>query len=201
MQATRYTQRHDYSLEQASILRPGFRLSRAPLDTEGRNGMDTWWIDEPHLLGSRNPTSTDLARLRSDGFGVLVSLLCEEEQTPWYDIAYATALGYVRYNIPVKDFCPPTVEQLEQFVELVNGSPPGTKTIVHCEGGIGRTGTFAAAYWVTKGMTVADAIMYVRKARHGAVETPEQEGILMKFASRIRIRSLDAQQEDRGCTL
>jgi hypothetical protein len=108
--------------------------------------MDTWWIDKPHLLGSRNPASTDLEQLRGDGFGVLVSLLCEEEQAPRYDIAYATALGYVRHNITVKDFCPPTVKQLEQFVKLVDGLSPGTKTIVHCEGGTGRTGTFAAAY-------------------------------------------------------
>ena len=148
--------------------------------------MDTWWIDKPHLLGSRNPTNADLERWRRDDFGVLVSLLCEEEQAPRYDIARATALGYVRYNIAVKDFCPPTVEQLEQFVKLVDGSPPATKTIVHCESGTGRTGTFAAAYWVTKGMTVADAIIYVRKARPKAVETPEQERVLTRFASRIR---------------
>jgi hypothetical protein len=163
--------------------------------------MDTWWIDKPHLLGSRNPASTDLKRLRGDGFGVLISLLCEEEQAPSYDIAYATALGYVRHNIAVKDFCPPTVEQLEQFVKLVDGLSPGTKTIVHCEGGTGRTGTFAAAYWVTKGRTVADALMYVRKVRRHAVEAPEQEEMLTEFASRIRSRSLDARQEDRGRTL
>jgi atypical dual specificity phosphatase len=163
--------------------------------------MDTWWIDKPHLLGSRNPASTDLEQWRGEGFGVLVSLLCEEEQAPCYDIAYATALGYVRHNITVKDLCPPTVEQLEQFVYLVDGLFPRTKTIVHCEGGTGRTGTFAGAYWVTKGMTVADALMYVRKVRPHAVETPEQEEVLTEFARRRQARSLDAQQEDRGPTL
>jgi atypical dual specificity phosphatase len=140
--------------------------------------MDTWWIDEPQLLGSRNPSDSDLERLRRDGFGVLVSLLCEKERAPRYDIARAAALGYVRYNIPVQDFNPPTLDQLEQFVKLVDGLPPGTKMIVHCEGGIGRTGTFAAAYWVAKGMTAAEAIMHVRRARRGAVETQGQEAVL-----------------------
>jgi hypothetical protein len=44
--------------------------------------MDTWWIDNPHLLGSRNPTLADLEQLRRDGFEVLISLLKEDEQSP-----------------------------------------------------------------------------------------------------------------------
>ena len=150
--------------------------------------MDTWWIDELHLLGSRNPSDSDLQRLRRDGFGVLVSLLDDKERAPKYDIARATALGYVRHNISVRDFSPPTLDQLEHFVKLVKGLPSGTKMIVHCEGGTGRTGTFAAAYWITKGMTAAEAITYVRKARWCAVETPEQETVLAEFASRIQPR-------------
>ena len=146
--------------------------------------MDTWWIDEPHLLGSRNPTGEDLERLRRDGFVVLVSLLREDQQAPRYDIKRAMALGFVRHNIPVEDFCPPTVDQLEEFVKLVRGLPPGAKAIAHCEGGTGRTGTFAAAYWLAKGMTVSDAIARVRKSRRHAVETPEQEVALKEFARR-----------------
>lgn len=146
--------------------------------------MDTWWIDNPRLLGSRNPGHADLEQLRRDGFEVLISLLREEEQPPLYDAGRAASLGFARHNIPVKDFCPPTVNQLEQFVSLVANLPPGTKTVVHCEGGTGRTGTFAAAYWVTKGLTVPDAIARVRKARPHAVETAEQEAALRDFASR-----------------
>ena len=51
------------------------------------------------------------------------------------------------------------------------------------------TGTFAAVYWITKGMTAAEAIMHVRKARRHAVETPEQEAVLVEFASRMQRRS------------
>lgn len=146
--------------------------------------MDIWWIDKTHLVGSRNPSRGDLEKLRDAGFAVLVSLLREDCQAPRYDVAWATAHGFVRYNIPVKDLHPPTVDQLEQFVSLVRGLPPGAKAIVHCEGGTGRTGTFAAAYWMAKGMTVANALAYVRKARRHAVETPEQEAALKTFASR-----------------
>ena len=73
--------------------------------------MDTWWIDEPYLLGSRNPSDTDLERLKVDGFTVIVSLLRENEQAPRYDIARARGLGYVRHNIPVQDFSAPTLDR------------------------------------------------------------------------------------------
>ncbi|WP_171061371.1 MULTISPECIES: dual specificity protein phosphatase family protein [unclassified Pseudomonas] len=154
------------------------------LMTEKSDAMDTWWIDYPHLIGSRNPTLADLEQLRKDRFSVLVCLLKEEEQAPQYDITSATALGFEWHNIPVKDFCPPTIEQLEQFVEFIDSLPSGTKTVLHCEGGIGRTGTFAAAYWITKGLTAPDAIVRIREARPHAVETREQEAILSDFADR-----------------
>jgi protein-tyrosine phosphatase len=132
-------------------------------------------------MGSRNPTVADLEQLRADGFSVLISLLREDDQAPRYDVARATALGFVRHNIPVKDFHPPTVDQLRRFVTLIRELPQGAKTVVHCEGGTGRTGTFAAAYWVAKGMTAADAVAHVRKARRHAVETAAQEGALKSF--------------------
>ena len=148
--------------------------------------MDTWWIDKPFLLGSRNPTDADLEHLRQGGFAVLVSLLTEDEQPPGYDVGGAADLGFTRHNIPVKDYHAPTLHQLEQFVGLIETLPPGAKTVVHCEGGTGRTGTFAAAYWVAKGVRVSEAIARVRKARPHAVETPEQEAVLGEFASRYR---------------
>lgn len=146
--------------------------------------MDTWWIDEPRLLGSRNPTDSDLERLCAEGFKVLVSLLREEEQPPRYDVRRAERLGFVKHNIRVKDFQAPTVDQLDQFVRLTDDLAPGARMILHCEGGTGRTGTFAAAYWVAKGLTVSEAIGRVRKGRPHAVETPQQEAALRGFASK-----------------
>lgn len=144
--------------------------------------MDTWWIDKPHLLGSRNPTDDDLEQLRRDGFSVLLSLLCEEEQLPKYDLARAESSGLKRISIPVKDFCPPTVAQLGEFVDIVERLPAGAKVIVHCQGGSGRTGTFAAAHWIARGMTASEAIAHVRQVRPHAIETPPQEAVLEEFA-------------------
>ncbi len=145
--------------------------------------MDTWWIDEPRLLGSANPSDADLERLWREGFGVLVSLLAEDTETPGYDVGRATALGFTRFNIPVKDFQPPAPGQLERFLSLIADLPVGARIIVHCQGGSGRTGTFAAAHWVAKGLTPADAMARVRKAWPHAIETQEQEAALTNFAA------------------
>ncbi len=144
--------------------------------------MDTWWIDEPNILGSVNPTNADLEQLRGQGFNVLVSLLREDEQAPKYDLSLAQEMGFVRYSFPVKDLHPPTVNQLLEFVGLIAGLAQGSKVVIHCQAGIGRTGTFAAAYWIFKGMAVADAISLVRKARWHAIETSAQERVLAEFA-------------------
>jgi protein-tyrosine phosphatase len=85
-------------------------------------------------------------------------------------------------SIPVRDFCPPTIAQLGEFVDTVERLPAGTKVVVHCQGGSGRTGTFAAAHWIAKGMTASAAIAHIRQARPHAIETPEQEAVLEEFA-------------------
>jgi len=144
--------------------------------------MDRWWIDEPRLLGCGNPKTPELEALGLEGFTVIVSLLQEEEQPPGYGLARAQDLGFARHNIAVKDFSPPTASQLAQFVELIERLPKGAKVVVHCQGGSGRTGTFAAAYWITKGMVVSSAISHVREARQHAIETAEQEAVLADFA-------------------
>ena len=147
-----------------------------------RRAMDTWWIAQPYLVGGSNPTATELEALRLEGCRVLVSFLKEDEQAPRYDVARVEAMGFVRHNIPVKDFHLSTVDRMKQFIRLIDKLPAGVKAIVHCEGGTGRTRTFAAAYWIAKGMAAGDAIAHVRKARPRAVETPEQQAALEQFA-------------------
>jgi atypical dual specificity phosphatase len=156
--------------------------------------MATWWIDEPFLVGSSNPTDEELAHLRADGFALLVCLLDPTEQRPRYDIDAARQAGWSCHTIPIKDFRAPSIEQLDEFVRFVDGAGGQTKILVHCEGGFGRTGTMAAAYWIARGLTVAEAIARIRTARRGAVETEDQKRVLHRFAERLD----RAPHRDRG---
>jgi atypical dual specificity phosphatase len=147
--------------------------------------MSQWWIEEPILLGSSNPTERELEDLYEAGFRTVISLLKEDEQRPYYDIRRTEEIGFNRYSIPIRDFTAPTLSDFKKFLDIVSDSLKQGKVLVHCEGGIGRTGTMAAAYWIKKGLSASKAIEKVRKSRPGAMEIPEQEESLFKLEAPI----------------
>jgi len=156
--------------------------------------IDSWWIDEPKILGSNNPTTAELEQLRSQGFSVIVSLLLPGEHEPAYDLEQARKSGFACQSIPVKDVTAPSLEQLKEFLEIVGSLGADDKLLVHCQAGIGRTGTFAAAYWISRGLSVREAVAKIRKLRWGAIETSLQEAVLGEFAARLEQQSKPSKQ-------
>lgn len=51
----------------------------------------------------------------------------------------------------------------------------GKRILIHCRGGLGRTGMIAARLLVELGMPAKEAMGQVRRARPGAIQTPAQE--------------------------
>ena len=56
----------------------------------------------------------------------------------------------------------------------------GRNVLVHCRGGLGRSGTIAARLLIERGMEPDKAISLVRKHRPGAIETSKQEDYVRK---------------------
>ena len=130
----------------------------------------------------------DLVRLRSTyGAKVLVTLLEEFEMSM---LAIPELLKTVRKLrlrsmwFPIPDVSVPS--DMDATVALVDGivdrMARGETVVVHCRGGLGRSGTIAACCLVARGRGPRDAIRMVRRARPGAVEVASQVDFVARFA-------------------
>ncbi len=168
--------------------------------------MIRWWIDEPLLLGHRNPSTNELKQLYLEGFRTVISLLEERQQLPNYSLKEVQKVGFTRRSIPVMDFDAPSPEQLEDFIGIVHEAFASGKVVVHCQGGSGRTGTFAAAYWVNKGLSADAAFEKVVQAKKKAgypaqaVEDSKQEASVRKFADRRKKKMLTTSNANTTTT-
>lgn len=59
----------------------------------------------------------------------------------------------------------------------------GERIVLHCHAGLGRSGAVAARLLTERGLTAAAAIRAVRRARPGAIQTPEQERWVLRTAA------------------
>jgi protein-tyrosine phosphatase len=72
--------------------------------------------------------------------------------------------------------------------EILDG---GHNVMVHCRGGLGRTGTIAAQLLVEYGSSREGAISQVRRSRKGAIETRAQENYIreLTFSEELTVQS------------
>lgn len=57
----------------------------------------------------------------------------------------------------------------------------GKNILIHCRGGLGRTGTIAALILLEFGLSASDAIQSVRSVRTGAIETLRQKIYIQRY--------------------
>lgn len=91
------------------------------------------------------------------------------------ELEHKLKIGTTKITVP--DMTAPTINQLTLFVsDVVNNLKKGKKILLHCRGGLGRTGTYLAAIYLTqKECTVEEAIEYIRTTYHKeAIETDMQ---------------------------
>jgi atypical dual specificity phosphatase len=139
------------------------------------------WVDRPLLAAMARPDAAEeLAWLRQQGIQVLLSLTEDRLRRDWVNNA-----GLMVFHVPVEDMEAPTQDQLDQCVSAITKAHQAQMAVaVHCGAGLGRTGVVLACYFVTKGMTAANAIGKVRRLRPGSIETDDQAAAIHTFARR-----------------
>jgi atypical dual specificity phosphatase len=133
------------------------------------------------LPGRDRPLEQDAAYLEQEGIQVLISLT---EESPDAEVLASYAID--QEHIPVQDYTPPTLQQMIEFVAVVEDSvAAGNPVGVHCTAGLGRSGTMAAAYLVAEGASADEAIATVRQLRPGSIETSAQEDAVRLFEKNL----------------
>jgi atypical dual specificity phosphatase len=157
-----------------------------------------WWLIPGVLAGMRipyldprrferhspvlNSCDDDLPMLYAAGVRAVVSLL----DTPG-DVHVYARTGFTFRCIPIHTGEAPSRAQAMHFVHFVNEQrAQGKPVAVHCQGGLGRTGTMMAVYLISEGDDTQTAIQRVRAAEPEAVETGRQVEFLDEFAQFCR---------------
>lgn len=160
-------------------------------DTRGQIGMTFCPGKKDHGysgIAYDRDLNVDLDVIAGWGAEAVVTLLEEFEM----ELLWITALpdhlqkrGIEWHHLPIRDVDIPDSlfedKWLDSGQRLKSILSRGGKILLHCRGGIGRTGTIAAKLLVESGFEPTAAIARVRKARPGTIETAAQEQYVMKL--------------------
>jgi protein-tyrosine phosphatase len=129
----------------------------------------------------------DLSVIRKWGASTVVTLI----ETHEFELLKVGRLGELvekhgmRWiHLPIRDVDVPD-ERFEKGwaeagPEIHQRIRAGEKILIHCRGGLGRTGLVAGLILVERGCVPRDAIQKVREARRGAIETTAQEQYVLR---------------------
>jgi atypical dual specificity phosphatase len=139
------------------------------------------WVEKPLLAAMARPQSQeDLDWLRDQGIQLLLTLTEDAPRRDWVNAA-----GLFSMHVPVVDMEAPTQEQLDQCQSAIARAHEKKMGVcVHCGAGLGRTGVILACYFISKGLSAANAMARVRRLRPGSIETDEQTDAVTEFARR-----------------
>jgi ADP-ribosyl-[dinitrogen reductase] hydrolase len=130
----------------------------------------------------------DMKTIKAFGAVALVTLMADSElqslRVPPHHIREkASELGVEWYQLPIPDAGIPdqSFEDLwaDAGLRLRALLKAGHNIVIHCKGGLGRTGTVASRLLIEFGVDPKIAIQSVRKARPGAIENDVQEQYIL----------------------
>ena len=151
--------------------------------------------------------TTDIAAIKKWGAALVISLI-EEHEFHMLGIneleVEVNKAGMQWLHFPIKDVSIPDARFEQQWQQSVNTIyrclDQGEKVLVHCRGGLGRTGLLVARLLMAYGASSDEAISKVREARTGAIETREQEDYVRSMPSATH-HIITTEEKFKGCLL
>lgn len=139
------------------------------------------WIDD-RLAVTPMPFEDELEDL-AQTFNAVAVLVEEWELN--YDLETWDSFGVHVKHLPIPDFGTPGIDELRELIEWIKEEADnGNTVLVHCVGGIGRSGMVAAAYLIANGFEVDSAVKQVKARVRGALKIDEQKELVRTFALR-----------------
>ncbi|MBI3298369.1 MAG: isochorismatase family protein [Elusimicrobia bacterium] len=176
------------------------RLGARVAERLGRTGpLRIDWLDTPVLKPGRlgltilpgrrdygRDLKADLAALKAAGVSHLACLLSPPEFHQYGVDGYlgeVRAAGLEVFHLPMLDGRAPSREDMRRLSAWLDGAlGAGARAVVHCVGGLGRSGLAAACLLKSRGLTATGAVAEVRRARGArAVETRVQEDFVRGY--------------------
>ncbi|PJZ58733.1 dual specificity protein phosphatase family protein [Leptospira barantonii] len=134
----------------------------------------------------------DIDTIQKEGITHILCLLTENEFLEYGVKDLKTQYekhGLKVYHCPVLDQTAPLFDQAIPALEWMDKAiSKNGKVLIHCVGGLGRSGTLAAAYTIWKEkLDAKEAISLVRESRSGrAIESRIQEEFLADFEIKVK---------------
>jgi hypothetical protein len=132
---------------------------------------ESYWVSPGQLLAGEYPSTSHspqrararIAAFLQAGFDNFIDLTSPGELPPYETLLKQEAAEYgknVQYRrFPIGDYGLPTPEQMQAILDhLVQSLAQNRKTYLHCQGGIGRTGTVVGCYLVDRGLDGQQAL-------------------------------------------
>lgn len=135
-------------------------------------------------LPGRVDLESDLSKISENKITHVVTLVSDEELTHYKVgnlMARYSDLNLTVLHSPIPDYGTPSIEQMKTIITWVHKRVKSKQNVlIHCVGGLGRSGTVMAVYAKAYlGKTAEEAINYVRSIRgEEAVETEGQQNFV-----------------------
>lgn len=136
----------------------------------------------------RRSLDADLAALNQQGVSHIVCLITEDEFSEYgvdgLLLDYRDA-GFVVRHMPILDQSVCSLDEMREMTRWLSTElAQGANILLHCVGGLGRSGTVAACLLKAHGLTTETAVAEVRRARSPrAIESTAQENFIQHFTA------------------